>query len=209
METIFNRNRDWAAEVAREDPEFFSRLSAQQTPRYFWIGCADSRVPANVVAGLAPGAVFVQRNVANVVHDADLNLLATLEYAVQVLRVRHVIVCGHYGCGGVRAATEPYAGGLSDHWLAPIRALAARARAELERMEEPEARRDRLAELNVMEGVARIAETPILRRAWAEGREVEVHGLIYGLKDGRLRDLEVSVGPGGGRRPPPAAGAGG
>src|SRR6056297_2367679 len=195
METIFKRNRDWATEVERTDPDFFPRLSRQQSPRYFWIGCADSRVPANVVSGLEPGAVFVQRNVANVVHDADLNLLSTLEFAVHTLQVRHVIICGHYGCGGVKAATEPYGGGLSDHWLAPIRALAARRRAELDAVADPEARRDRLAELNVMEGVARIAETPIRRRAWAEGRDVEIHGLIYGLADGRLRDLEVSIGP--------------
>ncbi|MEM6440587.1 MAG: carbonic anhydrase [Pseudomonadota bacterium] len=197
MKTLFDKNRDWAAGVLERDPAFFQRLSGQQTPRYFWIGCADSRVPANVVAGLDPGEVFVQRNVANVVHSGDMNLLSTLEYAVDVLKVAHVIVCGHYGCGGVKAATEPYPQGLADHWLQPIRRLAALHAEELERAETEEDRLNRLAELNVIEGVGKVVETPIMRRAWARGQDVSVHGIIYGLKDGRLRDLGVTVhGPG-------------
>ena len=193
METLFRRNREWAKRIDESDPEYFSRLSRQQAPRYFWIGCADSRVPANVVAGLAPGEVFVQRNVANVVHSSDMNLLSTLEYAVETLKVVHVIVCGHYGCGGVRAATGDWPSDLADHWLQPVRRLALIHAEELGRAASEEARLDRLAELNVMEGVRRIAETPILRRAWARGQDVWVHGLIYGLRDGLLRDLGCSV----------------
>ncbi|MEO0682465.1 MAG: carbonic anhydrase [Pseudomonadota bacterium] len=193
MKTLFERNRDWAAAVNDRDPDFFDRLSRQQTPRYFWIGCADSRVPANVVAGLDPGEVFVQRNVANVVHSSDLNLLSTLEYAVETLKVTHVIVCGHYGCGGVKASTEAYPQGLADHWLQPIRRLAAIHAEELSRAVTEEAKLNRLAELNVIEGVRKVAETPIMRRAWGRGQDVSVHGIIYGLRDGRLRDLGVSV----------------
>ena len=193
METLFKRNREWAAGVREEDPHYFDALRDQQSPRYFWIGCADSRVPANVVAGLAPGEVFVQRNVANVVHSSDLNLLSTLEYAVEVLQVTHVIVCGHYGCGGVKASTEDYPKGLADHWLQPIRRLALLHAEELGRAVSEKARLDRLAELNVIEGVRRVSETPILRRAWGRGQDISVHGLIYGLHDGLLRDLGCSV----------------
>lgn len=193
MKTLFDKNRDWAEGVVKRDPDFFSRLKDQQTPRYFWIGCADSRVPANVVAGLDPGEVFVQRNVANVVHSADMNLLSTLEYAVETLQVTHVIVCGHYGCGGVKAATEAYPKGLADHWLQPIRRLASLHAEELGRAVTEDARLNRLAELNVIEGVRKVAETPIMRRAWGRGQDVSVHGIIYGLKDGRLRDLGVTV----------------
>ena len=195
VESLLARNAEWSRRLREENPDYFPRLAAQQAPDYFWIGCSDSRVPANVVAGLDPGEVFVHRNVANVVHSSDMNLLAALEFAVTALGVRKVIVCGHYGCGGVKAATETTLHGLSDHWLEPIRRLAREHRGALERMEEPEARRDRLSELNVLEGVARVAETPILRDAWAKGWEVSIHGLIYGLKDGRLRDLDCSIGP--------------
>ena len=193
METLFKRNREWAAGVRKEDPGFFDILREQQAPRYMWIGCADSRVPANVVAGLAPGEVFVQRNVANVVHSSDMNLLSTLEYAVETLKVAHVIVCGHYGCGGVKAATEDYPKGLADHWLQPIRRLALLHAEELGRAVTQQARLDRLAELNVIEGVRRVAESPILRRAWGRGQDIAVHGLIYGLHDGLLRDLGCTV----------------
>lgn len=193
METIFRNNREWADGMRSEDPGFFDRLKEQQSPRYFWIGCADSRVPANVVCGLEPGEVFVQRNVANVVHSSDMNLLSTLEYAVEVLQVAHVVICGHYGCGGVKASTEDYPKGLADHWLQPIRRLAMLHAEELGRAVTQEAKLNRLAELNVMEGVRRVAESPILRRAWGRGQDIAVHGLIYGLGDGRLRDLGCSV----------------
>jgi len=194
MRDLLARNADWAAARIAEDAGYFDRLCAQQAPAYFWIGCSDSRVPANVVAGLAPGEVFVHRNVANVVHSADLNMLAALEYAVEVLRVREVIVCGHYGCGGIHAATEDMPHGLADHWLEPVRRLAQAHTAQLDAQPDNHALRDRLAELNVIEGVSRVAATPIMRKAWARGRDLRVHGLIYALSDGRLRDLGCTLG---------------
>jgi len=196
LNDLIDRNRAWSQERNAEDPSYFARLAAQQTPEFFWIGCSDSRVPANVVAGLDPGEVFVHRNVANVVHSADLNLLSALEFAVEALSVREIIVCGHYGCGGVKAATEALPHGLADHWLEPIRRLARAYAVDLAQETDVEARRDRLAELNVIEGVRRAAETPILQKAWDRGADIRVHGLIYGLKDGRLRDLDCSIGPG-------------
>jgi carbonic anhydrase len=196
LNDLLTRNLDWSTRRQAEEPEYFTRLAAQQAPEFFWIGCSDSRVPANVVAGLDPGEVFVHRNVANIVHSADMNLLSSLEFAVEALRVREIIVCGHYGCGGVKAATEDCPHGLADHWLEPIRRLARSYAVDLARESDAEARRDRLAELNVIEGVRRVCETPILQRAWAAGANIRVHGLIYGLKDGRLRDLDCSIGPG-------------
>ena len=196
LNDLIDRNRAWSQQRNAEDPSYFARLAAQQTPEFFWIGCSDSRVPANVVAGLDPGEVFVHRNVANVVHSADLNLLSALEFAVEALSVREIIVCGHYGCGGVKAATEALPHGLADHWLEPIRRLARAYAVDLAQETDIEARRDRLAELNVIEGVRRAAETPILQKAWDRGADIRVHGLIYGLKDGRLRDLDCSIGPG-------------
>lgn len=193
VETLIARNRVWSMKVRESDPGYFERLANLQAPRYFWIGCSDSRVPANVIAGLDPGEVFVQRNVGNVVHSSDMNMLSALEYAVEALRVQRIIVCGHYCCGGVRAATEPETRSLTDHWLEPIRRLAQTHAAELDALEDLETRRDRLAEINVLDGVGRIADTPILRRAWRRGAELSVHGLIYGLKDGALRDLDCAV----------------
>ena len=187
LNDLIDRNRAWSQERNAEDPSYFARLAAQQTPEFFWIGCSDSRVPANVVAGLDPGEVFVHRNVANVVHSADLNLLSALEFAVEALSVREIIVCGHYGCGGVKAATEALPHGLADHWLEPIRRLARAYAVDLAQETDVEARRDRLAEFNVIEGVRRSAETPILQKAWDRGADIRVHGLIYGLKDGRSR----------------------
>jgi len=196
LSDLLSRNRTWSERREAEDPGYFARLAALQAPEFFWIGCSDSRVPANVVAGLDPGEVFVHRNVANVVHSDDMNLLSALEFAVEALKVREIVVCGHYGCGGVKAATEDLPHGLADHWLEPIRRLARSYAVDLSRAEDIETRRDRLAELNVVEGVRRVAETPILQRAWAGGADLRVHGLIYGLKDGRLTDLDCSVGPG-------------
>ena len=196
LESLLARNLEWSAARHDADPGYFARLAALQSPEFFWIGCSDSRVPANVVAGLDPGEVFVHRNVANVVHSADLNLLSALEFAVEELKVREIIVCGHYGCGGVKAATEDLPHGLSDHWLEPIRRLARSYAVDLAACEGDEDRRDKLAELNVVEGVRRVSETPILQKAWARGADVRVHGLIYGLKDGRLRNLDCSTGPG-------------
>ena len=196
LESLLARNIEWSAARHDADPGYFARLAALQAPEFFWIGCSDSRVPANVVAGLDPGEVFVHRNVANVVHSADLNLLSALEFSVEALKVREIIVCGHYGCGGVKAATEDLPHGLSDHWLEPIRRLARSYAVDLAACGGDEDRRDKLAELNVIEGVRRVSETPILQKAWARGADVRVHGLIYGLKDGRLRNLDCSTGPG-------------
>ena len=196
LESLLARNIEWSAARHDADPGYFARLAALQSPEFFWIGCSDSRVPANVVAGLDPGEVFVHRNVANVVHSADLNLLSALEFAVEELKVREIIVCGHYGCGGVKAATEDLPHGLSDHWLEPIRRLARSYAVDLAACGGDEDRRDKLAELNVIEGVRRVSETPILQKAWSRGTDVRVHGLIYGLKDGRLRNLDCSTGPG-------------
>ena len=196
LNDILARNRDWSAKRQAQEPGYFTRLAALQAPEFFWIGCSDSRVPANVVAGLDPGEVFVHRNVANIIHSSDMNMLSALEFAVEALKVREIIVCGHYGCGGVKAATEDLPHGLADHWLEPIRRLSRAYAVDLSRQPDLEAQRDRLAEFNVVEGVRRVCETPILQRAWTRGAKVRVHGLIYGLKDGLLRDLDCSVGPG-------------
>ncbi len=196
LQDLLDRNVTWSQGRHAEDPGYFSRLAAQQAPEFFWIGCSDSRVPANVVAGLDPGEVFVHRNVANIVHSSDMNLLSALEFAVETLQVREIIVCGHYGCGGVKAATETLPHGLADHWLEPIRRQARAYAVDLAQAKTEDERRDRLSELNVAEGVRRVAETPIIQRAWARGADVRIHGLIYGLSNGRLHDLNCSVGPG-------------
>ncbi|MFV1852165.1 MAG: carbonic anhydrase [Thalassospira sp.] len=193
LENLLERNRIWSRSRQNEEPGYFSRLASHQAPEFFWIGCSDSRVPANVVAGLDPGEVFVHRNVANVVHSSDLNLLSALEFAVESLKVREIIVCGHYGCGGVKAATEDLPHGLADHWLEPIRRQARFHACELSQQDNIEIRRDKLAELNVIEGVGRVAETPIMRRAWRMGSDIRIYGLIYSLKDGLLRDLECTI----------------
>lgn len=196
LNDLLDRNAKWSEAKTSQEPEYFARLATRQSPEFFWIGCSDSRVPANVVAGLDPGEVFVHRNVANVIHSTDMNMLSALEFAVEALKIKEIIVCGHYGCGGVKAATEDVPHGLADHWLEPICRLGRAYAVDLSQEADEEARRDRLAELNVIEGVRRIAETPILQRAWRNGVGIRVHGLIYGLKNGRLRDLDCTVGPG-------------
>lgn len=193
---LLDRNAKWSDEKNAKEPGYFARLATRQSPEFFWIGCSDSRVPANVVAGLDPGEVLVHRNVANVIHSADMNMLSALEFAVDALNIREIIVCGHYGCGGVKAATQDLPHGLADHWLEPIRRLSRAYAVDLAQENSAEGRRDRLAEFNVVEGVRRVAESPIIQRAWREGTSIRVHGLIYGLKDGRLRDLDCTVGPG-------------
>lgn len=188
-EELLHRNAVWANERTDADPEYFKRLAAIQRPEYLWIGCADSRVPANVITGLAPGEVFVHRNIANLLHPSDLNALSVLQYAVEVLKVRYIIVCGHYGCGGVKAADEGRQHGLIDYWLEPIRDVA-RSHAEALAVQPDEtARHDMLCELNVAAQVERVADTPIVRSAWAAGQELIISGWIYSLKDGLLRDL--------------------
>ncbi|MFN3227794.1 MAG: carbonic anhydrase [Hyphomicrobiales bacterium] len=196
VERLLARNVAWSIKRNEQDPGYFARLAEQQAPDYFWIGCSDSRVPANVVAGLDPGEVFVHRNVANVVHSSDMNLLSALEYAIEALQVRQVIVCGHYGCGGVKAATESLPHGLADHWLEPIRRLARAYAVDLAHAQTNEEKQNKLAELNVIEGVLRVSETPIVQRAWQRGQPVAIHGLIYGLSDGRLRNLNCTVSAG-------------
>jgi len=195
LDELLEGNRAWAAAMVDGDPAFFANLSRGQAPDYLWVGCSDSRVPANQITGLAPGEVFVHRNVANVVVHTDLNFLSVLQYAVDILRVRHVIVCGHYGCGGVTAALTRARHGLIDNWLQHVADVAERHADELAAL--PESQRvDRLCELNVIDQVENVCETTIVGDAWARGADVTVHGLVYGLDDGLLRDLGVSVSEG-------------
>jgi carbonic anhydrase len=190
---LFDNNRNWAAEMTRQDPDFFSRLARIQTPQYVWIGCSDSRVPANQIVGLAPGEMFVHRNVANVVVHADLNCLSVLQFAIEVLRVRHVIVCGHYGCGGVLAALRDEKFGLVDNWLRHVQDVKAKHKAGLDALPTEAERHARLCELNVMEQVVNVSRTTAVRDAWARGQELAVHGWVYDIRDGLLRDLTVCV----------------
>jgi carbonic anhydrase len=194
LHDVFERNRAWAAARIAEDPGFFSRLAHIQRPDLLWIGCSDSRVPANEIVGLAPGELFVHRNVANVVPVTDLNALAVVEYAVNSLGVRHIVVCGHYHCGGVKAALEGHQAGAVALWLQPLRNLADEHRAELDALASDDARWDRLCELNVAAQVGAVAQTEIVEAAWERGADLAVHGWIYDLEDGLLRDLEVTAG---------------
>ncbi len=188
LRTLLDNNAAWAAGAVQRDPGYFTRLQQQQAPEYLWIGCSDSRVPANEIVGLAPGELFVHRNVANVVAHTDLNCLSVLQYAVDVLGVKHVIVTGHYGCGGVRAAFEGARLGLIDNWLRHVDDVKRRHESELAALSATRAV-DRLCELNVIEQARHVCETTIVRDAWARGHAVAIHGWIYGLGDGRLRDL--------------------
>jgi len=191
--TLFENNRAWAAGMVREDPEFFRRLSRQQTPEYLWIGCSDSRVPANEIVGLASGELFVHRNVANLVVQTDLNCLSTIQFAVDVLRVGHIIVCGHYGCGGVLAALRDDRLGLIDNWLRHVQDVGAKHATELAKFRTEPERHRRMCELNVVEQVINVSRTTIVRDAWARGQSLAVHGWIYGISDGVLRDLDICL----------------
>jgi carbonic anhydrase len=193
LRDLFENNRLWARKRLEEDPKFFQKLAGLQAPQYMWIGCADSRVPANQIMGLAPGEVFVHRNVANLAVSTDMNFLSVLQFAVEVLKVKHVIVCGHYGCGGVRAACENTQLGLIDNWLRNIKDTYTRHRRELEKFKSPEDRSDRQCELNVLTQVHNVCHTTIVQNAWSAGRDLSVHGLIYSLKDGLLHDLALQV----------------
>ncbi len=190
---LFENNRRWAAGRRASDPDFFTRLVDQHAPEFLWIGCADSRVPANEIVGLLPGELFVHRNIANLVLHSDFNCLSVLQYAVDVLKVRHIIVCGHYGCGGVTAAMEDRSHGLVDNWLRPIREIRRARAAELSRLDTGQKRLDRLCELNVVQQVMNVGNTTVLQGAWDRGQEVTVHGWIYSLGDGLLQDLGVCV----------------
>ena len=197
LEKLFRNNRDWSRRQIEADPEFFNRLSAIQSPKLLWIGCSDSRVPANQILGLAPGEVFVHRNVANLVIHTDLNCLSVIQYAVEVLQVEHIFLCGHYGCGGVRAAYGHRQLGLIDHWLRNIKDTYARHRGELEKLADGDPRMDRLCELNVLTQVESVCHTTLVQNAWVRGQPLAVHGFIYRLQDGLLHDLAVRItGPG-------------
>ena len=191
---LFDNNRTWAEALKAEDPAFFQKLANQQSPEYLWIGCADSRVPANQIVGLLPGEIFVHRNVANVVVHTDLNCLSVVQFAVDVLKVKHIIVCGHYGCGGVRAALRGDQLGLIDNWLRHIVDVREKHRAALAAIADEARRWDRLCELNVVDQVVNVCQTTIVRDAWARGQELSVHGWIYAVGDGLLRDLKMCVG---------------
>ena len=189
---LLEKNRAWAERAVTQDPDFFSRLVGQQTPKYLWIGCADSRVPANQIVDLEPGELFVHRNVANVVVHTDLNCLAVVQFAVDVLKVEHIIVCGHYGCGGVEAALQGKRVGLCDNWLRHIRDVYDKHEAEIDGLE-PSAQLRRLCELNVAEQVEHVSQTTVVQDAWARGQSLAVHGWVYGLEDGIIRDLGVGL----------------
>lgn len=193
LDDLKARNLAWSQAKRRADPGFFSRLANQQTPQYLWIGCSDSRVPATEIVDLDPGEVFVHRNIANLAPPQDANYLSVLQFAVEVLRVRHVLVVGHYGCGGVKAALEGERHGLIDHWLHPIRQTAEAHRCELDALAAGPQRRDRLTELNVVEQVRNVASDLFVHDAWARGQALSVHGWVYALDDGLVRDLGVTV----------------
>ena len=193
LKDLFEKNQAWAEHVTQADPEFFHRLSQIQSPKYLWIGCADSRVPANQIVGLDPGELFVHRNVANLVVHTDLNCLSVMQFAVEILKVEHIIVCGHYGCGGVGAALFEKELGLIENWLRHIQDIRLRHQKLMDQIEDATAKTDRLCELNVIEQVMNACRTTIVRDAWRRGQKLSVHGWIYALTDGRLRDLGINV----------------
>lgn len=194
LTVLFNNNSQWAESMVKKDADFFKKLVAQQSPEYLWIGCSDSRVPANEIVGLAPGELFVHRNVANVVVHTDLNCLSVLQFAIEVLGVKHVIVCGHYGCSGVHAALAKRRIGLADNWLRHVQDVHQKHERYLGDVLPTREKQDRLCELNVIEQVANICQTTIVQDAWERGQNLTIHGWIYGLQDGRLRDLGVTIG---------------
>ncbi len=193
LQQLFSNNRQWADSMTARDPDFFSKLLSQQSPEFLWIGCSDSRVPANTIVGLEPGELFVHRNVANVVVHSDLNSLSVVQFAIDVLRVKHIIVCGHYGCSGVRTALERRRVGLADNWLRHVQDVHNKHTAFLPAEMTPQDRSDRLCELNVIEQVVNVCQTTILQDAWDRGQEVTVHSWVYSLEDGLVRDLGLAV----------------
>jgi len=193
LKELFASNRNWADKVKQSDPDFFTKLSKQQNPEYLWIGCSDSRVPANQIVDLLPGEIFVHRNIANLVVHTDLNCLSVLQYAVEVLQVKHIIICGHYGCGGVRAALDNKEHGLIDNWLRHIKDIYRLHQAKLDSLQDNQARLNLLCELNVIEQVINICHTTIVQNAWKNGQKLAVHGWIYSIEDGILKDLDTCV----------------
>ena len=190
---LFENNRQWVASVTEADPDFFLRLVAQQSPQYLWIGCSDSRVPANKITGLAPGEVFVHRNIANVIVHTDLNALSVIQFAIDQLKVKHIIVVGHYGCSGVNAALNQLRVGLADNWIRHVRDVNDKHGSYLGRLAHPKERLDRLCELNVIEQVVNVCQTTSVQDAWARGQPLTIHGWVYGLEDGLARDMGISV----------------
>ncbi|MDH4553780.1 carbonate dehydratase [Pseudomonas sp. BN417] len=193
LQQLIDNNARWAEKIKKQDPDFFEKLAKQQVPEFLWIGCSDARVPANEIVGMLPGDLFVHRNVANVVLHTDLNCLSVIQYAVDVLKVKHILVTGHYGCGGVRAAMRDTQYGLIDGWLRTIRDLYYEQRDHLATFATEEERVDRLCELNVIQQVANVSHTTIVQNAWHRGQELSVHGCIYGIKDGIWKNLNVTV----------------
>lgn len=193
LNDLLTKNQQWAASIKEQDPQFFDRLKQQQTPEYLWIGCSDSRVPANQIVGLLPGDLFVHRNVANMVVHTDLNCLSVMQYAVDVLKVKHIIVTGHYGCGGVRASIEGQRHGLIDNWLRHIQDVYKKHRIAMEQFEDFDEKCDRLCELNVVEQVMNVVSTSVVQEAWDRGQELTVHGWIYGIHNGLVNDLNMTL----------------
>lgn len=193
LKRLLDQNRAWAEGIKASDPDFFQTLAKQQSPKFLWIGCSDSRVPANQLVGLIPGEMFVHRNVANVVVHTDFNCLSVMQYAVDVLQVDHIIICGHHGCGGVKAALENSQLGLIDNWLRHVQDVIREHEPTLKKIDDETKRLDRLCELNVIEQVLNVGRTTIVQSAWQRGQELVVHGWIYGLEDGLLRDLGISI----------------
>jgi carbonic anhydrase len=193
LDRLIANNKEWADKINQEHPDFFAKLSQQQNPEYLWIGCSDSRVPANQIVGLMPGEVFVHRNVANQVIHSDLNCLSVVQFAVEVLKVKHIIVCGHYGCGGVQAAYQNQRHGLVDNWLSHVKDVHYKHIDELKKLDD-KAAQDRLCELNVMEQVRNLARTTVIRDAWQNGQELVLHGFVYGLHNGLINNLGIDIG---------------
>lgn len=193
LEYLLDRNVAWASGKRKRDPDFFQRMAEQQRPHYLWIGCSDSRVTANDVLGLDPGEVFVHRNIANVVHTSDMNILSVLEFAIENLEVQHIIVCGHYGCGGIRRALSGERGALLDHWLQPISMLYRKHKTVLDAIPDESTRLDRMCEINIEMQVRRLAATPLVENAWARGHPLHLHGWIYAINDGLLRNLGLNL----------------
>jgi len=193
LKNLFDNNRKWAEKIKKTDPDFFSKLSRQQTPEYLWIGCSDSRVPSNQIVDMLPGEIFVHRNIANVVIHTDLNCLSVIQFAVEVLKVKHIIVCGHYGCGGIRAALEKTSYGLLDTWLRHIKDVYRYHQEKLDAVVDEQEKLNLLCELNVIEQVANVCHTSIVQKAWKSGQDLSVHGWIYSIEDGILKNLDVCV----------------
>src|ERR1700736_5534926 len=193
IESILGNNREWSERMTQHESDYFTKLASQHSPDFLWIGCSDSRVPANEIVGLLPGELFVHRNMANIVYSSDLNCLSVVEYAVDVLLVKHIIICGHYGCGGVKAALGRKSHGLIDNWLIKIKDIHARHREDIDSLKSDTKKLDRLCELNVVEQVKTLSHTTIVQDAWSRGQELALHGWIYGLQDGLIKDLGVRV----------------